>query len=101
MDDNEAVEYENPDIDALQFLKCVFPDGLADSEYLPLLYIFRQDMTIRAASSLVGTLQSKKYLDVYNDALHVKTTGYVPDIPTIEAIKKKLTECGYEEWLDS
>ncbi len=95
------MDYENPDTDTLQFLKCVFPDGLADSEYLPLLYILRQDMTIRAASSLVGSLLSKSYLDVYNDALHVKTMGYAPDIQTLEAVKKKLTHCGYEDWLDS
>jgi hypothetical protein len=101
MNDNELIGDEKPDAATLQFLKCVFPDGLAESEYFPILHILRQDMTIRAASSLVGVLLSKNYLDVYNDALYVNTTRYVPDIPTIEGLKKRLAECGYEDWLDS
>ena len=94
------MDAEKPDAHTLRFLKCAFPDGLDESEYYMLLYILLQDMTYRAASWLVGVLLSKSYMDIYNDALGVKSR-YIPDQNKYMELKKRLDDCGYEEWLDS
>jgi hypothetical protein len=93
-------ESERPDAATIEFLKCVFPDGLKETEYFPLLYILRRDMTIRAASWLVGVLMGKHYLEIYNDALGAKSS-YKPDLVMIEELTKRLQACSYEEWLKS
>ena len=58
-------------------------------------------MTIQAASSLVGILLSKSYLDIYNDALGVNSKRHILDKQIIEKLKQRLHDCGYESWLDS
>jgi len=87
-----------PDAETVEFLKCAFPDGLKETEYFPLLYILRDNMTIRAASWLVGVLLEKHYMEVYNDALGAKSS-YKPDLAVIDELTKRLQACGYEEWL--
>ena len=95
------IEMPFADAETLEFLKCVFPDGLKENEYFPLLYILRHDMTIRAASWPVGVLLGKHYLEIYNDALGAKSLSYKPDLAVIDESTKRLQACGYREWLDS
>lgn len=105
MNKNEPPNYESPDEApdeaTLKLLQCAFPDGLREEEYFPLLNILRQDMTIRAASSLVGMLLFKGYLDVYNDALGANSSRHTLDTNVIKDLEHRLEACGYKVWLDS
>jgi hypothetical protein len=87
------------DSETRNFLHCAFPDGLADAEYFPLLYLLCQEMTLRAASWLVGVLVGKNYMEIYNDALGSQSS-YVPDMQVSENLKARLDACGYQGWLD-
>lgn len=98
MNQNISSGEDIPDEATLEFLKCAFPNGLDEEEYFPLLHVLLGDMTIRAASWLVGILLSKHYMDIYNDALYAKSS-YVPDSTVVESLTKRLEECGYSEWL--
>lgn len=82
------------------FLKCMFPSGLSDIEYFHMLYIISHDMTIRAASSLLSSVVKKTTMEIYNDVLFVKSS-YHPDLDTLNNLKYRLNECGYQEWLNS
>ncbi|HVU14591.1 MAG TPA: hypothetical protein VHD90_25115 [Phototrophicaceae bacterium] len=88
-----------PDAATLEFLKCVFPNGLSQAEYLPLLYILEDDMTIRAASWFVGILLGKHYNAIYNDALGAKAD--VQELSIVDDLTKRLEACGYRKWLET
>lgn len=90
---------EQPDESTLDLLKCVFPDGLSEAAYLPLLYILRKEMSIRAASRLVGRLMHKNDLEIYNDALDVNNRTH--DQTIVEDLIRRLEVCDYKVWLDS
>ncbi|MEO8608283.1 MAG: DUF3349 domain-containing protein [Chloroflexota bacterium] len=90
---------ETPDESTAAFIKCAFPNGLLDEEYFPLLYILRNDMSIRAASSFVGMLLGKQYMEIYNDALGVNNKTLLPDSEIVAQLKQRLIDCGYEMWL--
>ncbi|MBI1279929.1 MAG: hypothetical protein GC179_17515 [Anaerolineaceae bacterium] len=90
---------DQPDEATIQLIKCAFPNRLRDAEYLPLLYILRKDMTIRAASSLVAILVQKDVLEIYNDALGVNNKTYEQNI--VHDLISRLEACGYNNWLDS
>ena len=57
-------------------------------------------MTIRAASSFVGMLLGKNYMDIYNDALGVNNDPMLPNSEIVVQLKQRLSDCGYEKWLD-
>ncbi len=90
---------QQPDEATVELLKCVFPNGISETEYLPLLSILRNDMTIRAASSLVAELVHKDALEIYNDALGVNNKTYQQSI--VDDLIYRLEACGYNNWLDS
>jgi hypothetical protein len=96
---NSMSDNEQPDQDTLELLNCAFPTGLNEAEYLPLLYILRKDMTIRAASSFVGALMEKDSFEIYNDALGINNKTY--ELSIIEDLISRLESCGYRIWLDS
>src|SRR4051794_14545800 len=96
---NSMTDNEQPHQDTLELPNCAFPTGLNEVEYLPLLYILRKDMTIRAASSLVGALMEKDSLEIYNDALGVNNKTY--ELSIIEDLISRLEACGYKTWLGS
>lgn len=100
MKDNSLTDLNDSDQNTLRLLECVFPKGLQEAEYLPLLHILGKEMTIRAAASFVGTLVGKYYMDVYHDAMVAKGDSYHPDLNIVENLKERLKECGYEAWLE-
>lgn len=79
-------DMEEIDADTRTFLNCAFPNGLDDAEYFPLLYLLRQEMTLRAASWLVGVLVGKDYMQIYNDALG-SHSSYMPDMQVVEQLR--------------
>ena len=95
----EALNSEEPDAATLAFLNCVFPNGLLETEYWALLHVLRKDMSIRAASSLVGILMGKPYIDIYNDALGANHIQY--DQQIIDDLTSRLEACNYRTWLDA
>lgn len=95
----EALNSEEPDAATLAFLNCVFPNGLLENEYFPLLHLLRKDMSIRAAATLVGMLMGKPYLDIYNDALGANNIQC--DMQVVEHLKSRIESCNYRTWLDS
>jgi hypothetical protein len=74
--------------------------GLPAEEYFPLLYILKHDMTGRAASSIVGMLLGKNYMDIYHDSMRVNDKTLLPDAEIVAQLKQRLLDCGYEKWLD-
>jgi hypothetical protein len=96
---NEKTGDELPDATTVEFLNCAFPSGLDEKEYFPLLQILLNSMTLRAALWLVEVIISKHYMDVYNDALRVKS-GYSSDSIILDRLKKCLEDCGYMTWLE-
>ncbi len=92
---------EQPDGATITFLKCAFPDGLEQDEYYPLLSILLDDMTLGAASWLVGVLLQMHYLDVYNDAQAVKSSAHTLDVGVVAALMQRLEACGYKAWLEA
>src|SRR5688500_7343361 len=81
-----------------QFATCVFPDGLQEEEYFPLLFLLTQEMSLRTASAFVGGLLGMSYVEIYNDASGARNSKPNPKI--IERLKHRLEECGYHQWLD-
>ncbi len=91
---------ETPDESTATFIQCAFPHGLSQEEYFPLLFILTQDMSFRAASSFVGMLLGKGYIDIYNDAIGVNNDLSLRNSEIVAHLKQRILRCGYEKWLD-
>lgn len=87
-------------MDAVAFFNCVFPGGLDEAEYFPLLYILAQDMSFGAAARAIGEWLRREDEAVYRDIVYAGMPGYKPDWDTVIALRSRLADCGYEAWLE-
>ena len=79
-------------------LKCAFPEGIPEEEYLPTQAILHPEMSFRTLARVLAALTDKHYIEVYNDA-----SGFgldpMPDLEEVERVRQKLIECGLNDWL--
>jgi hypothetical protein len=61
----EVPDYE---IEALEILRRVYPDGIPGTEYMPLLAALWRDCSCRGLASIVGHFTGRHYVNVYSDA---------------------------------
>lgn len=85
--------------DTFRMLKCAFPNGVEQEDFLPLLFILNESMSFRQEARVVGELIGKSYMDLLNNIYFVASKSYTPESADIERVKQKLLPCGYREWL--
>ena len=94
---------DKPDASTLRLIECVFPEGLKEEEYLPLLFVLTDEMTLRAAGNFAAQIRGKSipsdYAKEYNDCLAVRGSKK-PDMEIVEDLRRRLKECGWYDWLD-
>lgn len=79
-----------------RMVKCAFPDGIKDEEYLPLLAILLENMSIRVLAELMTYLVEKDYGDTLHDVYCAGADPITQEI--LAGIRHKLHPCGYEVW---
>ena len=89
--------------DTYNMLKCAYPDGLPESDYIPLLAILHEIMSFRNIPDVLAVLAGKDRWLVFNDAM-----GFSIDDPDyhftqddIDRVKARLLPCGFEQWVRS
>jgi hypothetical protein len=70
---------------------------VGEEEYPALLFVLSQDMSRRVLATIVSYFTGKSYAEALHDVYCV--LGHPPEHRDIEAIKNRLTPCGYEAWL--
>ncbi len=77
-------------------LTCAFPNGVLESEYIPLLFVLQEEMSLRNTAEIVSIFLKKDYHVVLNDTYGASNCE---DNEGVNVIKSKMLPCGYEEWL--
>jgi hypothetical protein len=87
--------------DTYKMLKCAFPDGVPESDYIALLAIVHEYMSFWTIADVFSALTGKDRSLVYNDA-----SGFGIDDPfyhftqaDIDRVRAKLLPCGFEHWV--
>src|SRR5262245_45953319 len=96
-DDNKAMH--NPESSTSQLLECVFPGGVPPDDLPTLMYILKDDMSLRSVAHIAGLILGKDYTLVLSDVYRVASSSYTPDPQKVSTIKERLEQCGYREWL--
>jgi hypothetical protein len=87
-------------VSTYQLLQCAFPQGFGEQFYLPLLSILYEEMSDRNLAQVMAEFTGREYHAVLNDVYQVASTStFSPEL--IEAVRRKLMGCNYEEWLMS
>jgi hypothetical protein len=85
-------------VSTYQLLKCAFPQGFSEPFYLPLLSILHEEMSDRNLAQVMAEFAGREYHAVLNDVYQAASTStFSPEL--IEAVRQKLMDCNYEEWL--
>jgi Uma2 family endonuclease len=89
--------------DIYPMLKCAFPDGVLQSDYIALLAIVHGSMSFRRIAEALSVLTGKDYSVVYNDAsgFRIGETRYPLEPDTLDRVREKLILCGFESWLEA
>jgi hypothetical protein len=89
--------------DTYQMLKCAYPSGVPESDYIPLLAIVHEYMSFWTIADVLSVLTGKDRSLIYNDA-----SGYGIDDPfydftqdDIDRVKARLVPYGFEQWVKS
>ncbi len=77
-------------------LRQVFPQGVREDEYFPLLAVLRENLGLRSTARLISLFTGRDYWRAYNDALSVEDNN-IPNSSSVESIRKRLFLCGYKE----
>jgi Uma2 family endonuclease len=87
-------------MDTYHMLKCAFPKGVKDNDYIPLLATVHDYMSFRTAADVVSVIAKKDRAVVYNDISGFKIGDplYPLKQDDLERIREKLIPCGFEEW---
>lgn len=85
-------------VSTYKMLQCVFPDGIDEATYLPLLAVLYDEMSDRSLAQVISEYMGKDYYIVLNDVYRIGATKAVPS-ETCNVVKQKLLSCGYDEWL--
>jgi hypothetical protein len=95
-DHNDVPDYLQ---DIYNLLKCAFPEGIPENEYLPTMMLLHPKMSFRTLARVLAGLTNKPYIEVYNDA-----SGFgmdpMPDPEEVEKVRQRLIECGFNDWLE-
>lgn len=80
-----------------ELLQRAFPEGLAASDYRPLLKVLYPHMGHRGLAKVVGAFLGRSYEDVLNDvyAAAEEWDGSTADLGRVEA---QLNAAGFERW---
>jgi hypothetical protein len=85
-------------VSTYQLLKCAFPQGFSEQFYLPLLSILHEKISDRNLAQVMAEFTGREYHAVLNDVYQAASTStFSPEL--IEAVRQKLMDCNYEEWL--
>ncbi len=84
-----------------QLLQCAFPQGIEESEYLPLLSILYKEMSDRSLAQVIAEWMGREYYAVLNDVYRVGAADLCPLVSQgeLDHVKQQLIQCGYEMWL--
>lgn len=85
--------------DTFRMLKCAFPNGVEEEDFLPLLFVLNENMSFRQEAIVVGKLIGRDYTDLLNNIYLVASESYNPDFIATQKVKQKLMPCGYENWV--
>lgn len=80
-------------------IRCTFPQGISQNDYLPLLAVLCEQMSFRQAAAVIALLQGGTYVQYLNDA-YAALSHVGPDVASVERVKQALVPCGYQAWLD-
>lgn len=107
----------------IQMLKCAFPKGIADEDFLPLLYVLKPYFSVRSlAGCIVDFLDSDYQLIIGKfdwppdhrnfspEEIELLTLMFVYQVTSaqynaeselVNNIQTRLAECGFAEWAES
>jgi hypothetical protein len=80
---------------AFSVLRRAYPEGVPQSDYLPLLAFLWDEMSTRALARVVAELTGRDPDDVYHDA-HAATSGRHPPESEVARVRQLLEEKGWE-----
>src|SRR5438094_759836 len=84
-----------------RMISSVFPDGIPEKAYLPLVALLLQGMSYRPLARVLAYCTGKDYAVVYHDALKVDSeASELLSGPEVERIRQALISFGYNEWLN-
>jgi hypothetical protein len=83
-----------------EMLKCAFPNGISDNDYLPLIAVLYEHMSHRQLAHIIGILVNTDYALILTDVYSVVSTA-IPSESQVERIREQLIPCGYQEWISS
>ena len=78
-------------------LEAAYPDGLADSDYLPLLSVLGEDMSHRQLTAAVCFVFGRDPAIVLNDVYRAQNPGWRSNT-SVEYVRSHLRNFGYDEW---
>lgn len=81
-------------------LKCAYPEGIPETEYLPVMALLYQIMSFRTMARVLSALTDKSYSLVYNDVSGFEADPQ-PSPEQVETVKRKLDACDYEDWFNN
>jgi hypothetical protein len=82
----------------VQLINCAYPIGIPDAHYMTMLSLLMQDMSIRVLASVIAHIRGGHYTVYMNDTIAAK--NFIPNPDVLVTVKNKLTNCGYEQWLE-
>jgi hypothetical protein len=80
---------------AFSVLRRAYPEGVPESDYLPLLAFLWDEMSKRALARVVAELTERDPDDVYHDA-HAATSGRRPAESDVARVRQLLEANGWE-----
>jgi hypothetical protein len=84
-----------------ELFECVFPNGLSEDDYAPLVHVLLSEMSIRAVAAVLAELRGGDDSYYFNDILGIKSQRIAQNIEKENQIQARLTSCGWTNWLDA
>lgn len=83
-----------------QLLKCAFPNDITEEQYAAILHFLHPHMSFRTLATVLASVTNKTYIHILNDTMGYEGKPLV-DSTIMDSVRKKLDDCGYDEWINS
>jgi uncharacterized protein DUF3349 len=88
--------------DTYEMLKCAYPGGINEEDYIPVLAVLHPHMSNRTLARVLAALTDRDYIYALNETMgfQVGDPLYPFEASDIDRVKEKLMPCGFEEWVN-